>query len=128
MGRYRSIRRCASATMPGSSPGWLNTLGLIRTSQASVSIAASGPPIHQHIHWSTSAWVLASPPQSARSGRLAARYLRIAGDSQKHEAILLQRRHAPIGIFGKILRRAGLAGAGIARDLDEWNIELRREQ
>src|SRR5262245_35364677 len=79
--------------------GLVKYLGLFRTSQASVSIAASGPPFHQHIHWSMSAWVLASPPQSARSGRLAARYLRIAGDSPSTKASSSSVGTRPLGFW-----------------------------
>jgi hypothetical protein len=50
------------------------------------------------------------------------------GRLPQHEAILFKCRHASIGVFGKVLRRAGLAGAGIARDLVQRNIELGREQ
>ena len=36
--------------MPGSLPGWFKTFGLISISQASASMAASGPQPHQNSH------------------------------------------------------------------------------
>jgi hypothetical protein len=71
------------------------------------------------------AWVLGSEPQNARSGRFAARYLRIAGDSHRTKPSSSSVGTRP---FGFLARYSGVRVSPIASYFGERDAELGREQ